>query len=122
MGPAGIGVTPGGFRDLPRAQRFLLPELLVAAAILAAGFAGILPFSATPSLVVFGVVSLWLRGQGPRGVGLAFRSDWVRTVSVGIGAGIAYQGFSLYIAEPAIARLTRSEERRVGKEERPLRA
>src|SRR5206468_4014435 len=86
MGPAGIGVTPGGFRDLLRAQRFLLPELLVAAAILAAGFAGILPFSATPVLVVVGVVSLWLRGQGPRAVGLAFRSDWVRTVSVGIGA------------------------------------
>src|SRR5256885_3249298 len=106
MGPSGIGVTPGGFRDALRAQRFLLPELLVAAAILVAGFAGILPFSATPFLVVFGVVSLWLRGQGPRAVGLAFRSDWVRTVSVGIGAGIVYQGFSLYIAEPAIARLT----------------
>src|SRR5881392_1016456 len=87
MGPSSIGVTPGGFRDALRAQRFLLPELLVAAALLAAGFAGILPFSATPFLVVVGVVSLWLRGQGPRAVGLAFRSDWVRTVSVGIGAG-----------------------------------
>src|SRR5207247_5987304 len=106
MGPSGIGVTPGGVRDALRAQRFLVLELLVAAAILAAGFAAILPFSATPFLVVFGVVSLWLRGQGPRAVGLAFRSDWVRTVSVGIGAGIVYQGFSLYIAEPAIARLT----------------
>src|SRR3989449_7700395 len=106
MGPSGIGVTPGGFRDPLRAHRFLLPELLVAAAILVAGFAGILPFSATPFLVVVGVVSLWLRGQGPRAVGLAFRSDWVRTVAVGIGAGIVYQGFSLYIAEPAIARLT----------------
>src|SRR5881628_1682793 len=104
MGPSGIGVTPGGVRDALRAQRFLVLELLVAAAILAAGFAAILPFSATPFLVVFGVVSLWLRGQGPRAVGLAFRSDWVRTVSVGIGAGIVYQGFSLYIAEPASAR------------------
>src|SRR5256712_2708723 len=99
-------MEPGGFRDALRAQRFLRPELLVAAAIPAAGFAGILPFSATPFLVVFGVLSLWLRGQGRRAVGLAFRSDWVRTVSVGIGAGIVYQGFSLYIAEPAIARLT----------------
>jgi membrane protease YdiL (CAAX protease family) len=89
-----------------RAQRFLLPELLVAAAILAAGFAGLLPFSATPFLVVFGVASLWLRGEGARAVGLAFRSDWGRTVLVGIGAGIGYQGFSLYVAEPAIARLT----------------
>ena len=88
------------------AQRFLLPELLVAAAILAAGFAGILPFSATPLLVAFGVASLWRSGQGPRAVGLALRPDWGRTVSVGIGVGVLYQGFSLFIAEPAIARLT----------------
>jgi len=106
MEPSGLGATPGGVRDALRAQRFLLPELLVAAAILAAGFAGILPFSATPFLLVFGVVSLWLRGEGARAVGLALRSDWGRTVLVGIGAGIGYQGFSLYVAEPAIARLT----------------
>ena len=106
MQPSGIGATPGGFRDALRAQRFLLPELLVATAILAAGFAGLLPFSATPFLAVFGVASLWLRGEGARAVGLAFRSDWGRTALVGIGAGMGYQGFSLYVAEPAIARLT----------------
>jgi len=50
------------FRDALRAQRFLVPELALAAAILLAGFAGMLPFSATPYLVVFGVLSLWLRG------------------------------------------------------------
>jgi membrane protease YdiL (CAAX protease family) len=100
------GATPGGFRAALRAQRFLLPELFVAAGILAAGFAGILPLSATPVLVVFGVGSLWLRGEGARAVGLAFRSDWGRTVLVGIVAGIGYQGFSLYVAEPAIARVT----------------
>src|SRR5437773_10082382 len=106
MGSSSIGVTPGGFRDALRAQRFLLPELLVAAAILVAGFAGILPFSATPFLVVVGVLSLWLRCHGPRAVGLAFGSDWGCTVSVVVGAGICYQGFSLYIADPAIVRLT----------------
>ena len=106
MGSSGIGVTPGGLRDALRAQRFLLPELLVAAALLAAGFVGLLPFSATPFLIVFGVVSLWLRGEGTRAVGLAFRSDWGRTALAGIGAGIGYQCFSLYVAEPAIARLT----------------
>ena len=100
------GATPGGFRAALRAQRFLLPELLVAATILAAGFAGFLPFSATPFLMVFGVSSLWLRGEGARAVGLAFRPDWGHTALVGIGAGIGYQGFSLYVAEPAIARLT----------------
>jgi len=99
-------VWPGGFRDALGAQRFLFPELFVAAGILAAGLAGILPLSATPVLVVFGVGSLWLRREGARAVGLAFRSDWGRTVLIGIVAGIGYQGFSLYVAEPAIARVT----------------
>src|SRR5881396_486060 len=106
MGSSGIEVTPDSFRDALRAQRFLLQELLVAAAILATGFAGILPFIATPFLVTFGVISLWLRGEGARAVGLAFRSDWSRTALAGMGAGIGYQCFSLYVAEPAIARLT----------------
>jgi len=106
MGPSGSGVTPGGFRDALRGQQFLLAELLVAAAMLAAGFAGLLPFSATPFLLVIGVASLWLRGEGARAVGLTFRSDWARTVLVGIGAGMGYQGFSLVVVEPALARLT----------------
>src|SRR6266850_8247893 len=83
MEPSGLGATP----------------------ILAAGFAGLLPFSATPFLVVLGVASLWRRGEGARAVGLA-RPDWGRTVLVGIVAGFGYQGFSLYVAEPAIARVT----------------
>src|SRR5438034_7408347 len=72
-------VWPGGFRDALRARRLVLPELLVVAAMLAAGFAGMLPFSATPFLLVFGVVSLWRRGERPRAVGLAFCSDWGRS-------------------------------------------
>src|SRR5207247_9046433 len=95
MGPSGIGVTPGGVRDALRAQRFLVLELLVAAAILAAGFAAILPFSATPFLVVFGVISLWLRGQGARAVGLAFRSAWARSRAGGRRAAIALRGSTL---------------------------
>jgi len=87
-------------------QRFLLPELLGAAAILAAGSVGILPFSATPFLVVFGVVALRLRGEAARAVGLTLRADWGRTLLLGIGAGTGYQAFSLYVAEPALARLT----------------
>ena len=106
MEPSSRGVTPGGFRDALRTQRFLLPELLVAGAILAGGFAGIVPLGATPFLIIFGVLSLWLRGEGPRAVGLALRSNWSRTVLLGSGAGIGYQCLSLYVAEPAIARLT----------------
>src|SRR4029077_11061576 len=93
-------------KPVPVAQRFLLPELLGAAAVLAAGSVGILPLSATPFLVVFGIVALRLRGEGARAVGLALRPDWRRTLLLGIGAGTGYQAFSLYVAEPALARLT----------------
>ena len=106
MEPSVGRVAPRGFWDALRTQRFLLPELLVAATMLTAGFAGIVPFGATPFLIVLGVVSLWLRGEGPRAVGLALRSNWRRTVLVGSGAGIGYQCLSLYVAEPAIAQLT----------------
>src|SRR2546426_8947542 len=106
MEPSVGRVAPRGFWDALRTQRFLLPELLVAATMLTAGFAGIVPFGATPFLIIFGVLSLWLRGEGPRAVGLALRSNWSRTVLLGSGAGIGYQCLSLYVAEPAIARLT----------------
>src|SRR5438132_12152463 len=106
MEPSVGRVAPRGFRGALRPQRFPLLGLLAAAAILTAGFAGIIPFGATPFLIVLGVVSLWLRGEGPRAVGLAFRPHWRRTLLVGSGAGIGYQCLSLYVAEPAIARLT----------------
>jgi membrane protease YdiL (CAAX protease family) len=96
----------GTFRDALRKRRFLIPELLVAAVILAAGFLGLLPFSATPYFVVFSAVALWLRGEGCRGVGLQRPSSWGRTVLIGLGAGIAYQFLSLHVLEPLIARFT----------------
>jgi len=94
------------FRDALRAQRFLVPELALAAAILLAGFAGMLPFSATPYLVVFGVLSLWLRGERASAAGLGRPAAWGRTWVLGIGAGLGYQSLSIYVLEPAIARFT----------------
>ena len=94
------------FGDALRAQRFLVPELALAAAILLAGFAGMLPFSATPYLVVFGVLSLWLRGERASAAGLGRPAAWGRTWVLGIGAGLGYQSLSIYVLEPAIARFT----------------
>jgi membrane protease YdiL (CAAX protease family) len=97
----------GNIRETLRdKRRFIIHELLIAAAILAAGFAGILPFTATPFLAVFGAIVLWLRGEGGRGVGLQRPSNWGRTLLFGLTAGVAYQFFSLYVLEPLIARFT----------------
>src|SRR2546426_1082666 len=99
MGPSGIGVTPGGVRDALRAQRFLVLELLVAAAILATGFAAILPFSATPFLVVFGeefVYRGYLLTRIARVLGDPPRA-WLAALvvtSILFGVGHQYQGLS----------------------------
>jgi membrane protease YdiL (CAAX protease family) len=87
-------------------NRFVAVELAGAALILAAGFLGKLPFNATPYLVAYGVLVLWLRRIGMRGVGLARAARWSRPVFVGVGAGIGYQYLSLYGIEPLIARFT----------------
>lgn len=76
--------------------------------MLACGFIGLLPWGGTPVLLAFGALSLWLRGEGPRGVGLrrAAPQAWRRVVLLGLAAGIGYQLLSLYVVEPLTARFT----------------
>lgn len=81
-------------------------ELLIAILILTGGLVGIIPFSSTPFLLLFGWLMLWLRGVGWRNVGLRRPTRWPSTLLLGVGIGIGYQYFSLYVLEPLIARLT----------------
>lgn len=87
--------------------RFLLLEVTIALGLLAGGLQGLIPFGGTPVLVAFGALSLWLRGEGARGVGL--RRDpppgWRRVVLLGVSVGLGYQLLSLYAIEPLTARL-----------------
>jgi membrane protease YdiL (CAAX protease family) len=81
-------------------------ELLIAILILTGGLVGIIPFSSTPFLLLFGWLMMWLRGVGWRNVGLRRPTSWRSTLLLGVGIGIGYQYFSLYVSEPLIARLT----------------
>ncbi len=92
--------------SLRNPNRLVAAEFAVAAIILAAGFLGKLPFNATPFLVIYGILVLWLRGMGMRGVGLVWAANWIRPVVVGVLAGVGYQYLSLYTIEPLIARFT----------------
>ena len=81
-------------------------ELVIAILILAGGLIGIIPFSSTPFLLLFGWLMLWLRGVRWRDVGMRRPTRWWSTLLVGVAIGISYQYFSLYILEPLVARLT----------------
>jgi membrane protease YdiL (CAAX protease family) len=104
-------MAPQGFRArtkeaLRENRMFAAGELIVAVLIAVAGLLGIVPFSSTPFLLVFGWLSLWLRGLGWRSVGLVRPSAWARVLLLGVAAGVAYQYLSLYAVEPLLARLT----------------
>lgn len=98
-------MTAGELRAALRGGRFLLPEVAIAAGLVACSWLGLFPFGGTPVLVAFGALSLWLRGEGPRGVGLRRDPGWRRIALIGVTAGIGYQFLSLYLVEPVTARL-----------------
>ena len=81
-------------------------ELLIAILILVGGLVGIIPFSSTPFLLLFGWLMMWLRGVGWRNLGLRRPTSWRNTLLLGVAIGVGYQFFSLYVLEPLIARIT----------------
>jgi hypothetical protein len=81
-------------------------EIFLALLIPVGGLVGIIPFSSTPFLLLFGWVMLWLRGIGWRDLGLRRPASWRWTLLMGVAIGIAYQYLSLYVVEPLLARLT----------------
>ncbi len=87
--------------------RFLLLEVAIALGLLAGGLQGLIPFGGTPFLVALGALSLWLRGEGARGVGLrrAPPPGWRRVLLLGVIVGLGYQFASLYVVEPLTARV-----------------
>ena len=53
-----------------------------------------------------GLLSVWLRGEGLRGIGLGRRHLGLKTLVVGSAFGIAYQAVSLALFDPFAAYLT----------------
>src|SRR5688572_5734779 len=81
-------------------------ELLIATLIIVGGLVGIIPFSSTPFLLLFGWLMMWLRGVGWRNLGLRRPTSLPSALLLGVGIGIGYQYFSLYVLEPLLARVT----------------
>ena len=81
-------------------------EILLALLIPVGGLVGVIPFSSTQFLLLFGWLMLWLRGIGWRDIGLRRPASWRWTLLMGVAIGIGYQYLSLYVVEPLLARLT----------------
>lgn len=69
-------------------------------------FYSIFPINEVPYVFLYGWIRLRLRGQRWSSVGLCRPESWLKTVSVGLAAGIFLQLLSEFITEPAIAYLT----------------
>lgn len=93
-------------RLLRENKLFIVAELILVVVILVVYLADYIPLSSTPFLLLFGWLSLWLRGIGCRAVGLKRPTHWRQTLILGVTVGVVYQLFSLYALEPLIIRIT----------------
>jgi membrane protease YdiL (CAAX protease family) len=93
-------------RLLRESRLVIALEICVALLILIAYLAGFLPLSEVPFLLLWGWLSLRVRGVGWRGVGLKRPARWGQTLMLGAVTGVTFQLFGTYVLEPFIVRLT----------------
>lgn len=92
-------------RYLRESKLLIAVELSVAFLLVAAYLAGFLPSSEVPFLLLWGWLSLRLRGVGWRGVGFKRPARWGQAVLLGGVTGVTFQLFGTYLLEPLIVRL-----------------
>lgn len=81
-------------------------ELAVVALIFVADWRHLIPFTKTPFLLLFGWLSLRVRGTGWRSIGLSRYRSWAATLATGIACGALLEGFELFISQPLLVRFT----------------
>jgi hypothetical protein len=84
----------------------LLAELGIFAAVFVADFLGYIPFSKTPFLVAFVILSWRLARIDWRDVGLRPYINWPLTVALGVAAGGVTEGFQLFASQPFVVTFT----------------
>jgi uncharacterized protein len=93
-------------RLLRESRTLIAVEIGVALLIFAAYLADFLPLSEVPFILLWGWLSLRVRGVGWRGVGLRRPARWGRALTLGAVTGVTFQFFGTYVLEPLIVRLT----------------
>ncbi len=82
----------------------VMVELTVVALIFLADARHLIPLSKTPFLLLFGWISLWVRGIGWRRIGLGLYRNWKTTIALGIGAGVALEALELFVTQPLLVK------------------
>jgi membrane protease YdiL (CAAX protease family) len=95
-------------RARPPSPGWAVLELLLAGALIGAGFTDRLPVDQLLWLLVTAVVLMIWRGPGLRAIGLAWSSTLRSAAIIGVVVGVAYQALSLWVLEPLIAFATSS--------------
>src|SRR5690242_7224271 len=57
-------------------------------------------------LLLFGWLSMWLRGGGWRQIGLCRPRSWLITVATAVGVGLAYNALDIRVILPLLQRIT----------------
>ncbi|HST30974.1 MAG TPA: type II CAAX endopeptidase family protein [Chthoniobacterales bacterium] len=89
-----------------RGKLFLLViEALVVATVFHLDYLGLLPFSKTPFLFLLGWISIRLRGQRWKDVGLQFDQPLLKLLVFGIVVGIAMEALELFVTQPLLTKI-----------------
>lgn len=88
-----------------RAKLLLTIELLVVATVFHLDYLGLLPISKTPYLFLLGWISIRLRGQRWRDVGLKLDQPFPKLLVIGIVGGVAMEALELFATQPVLTKI-----------------
>lgn len=99
---AGAQQARGG--DWRRSKGLIVAELAVVASIFVADFRHHIYFSKTLYLLAFAWLSLWIRKVSWGSIGLRVYGNWKTTIFLGVAAGLALEGFELFVSQPLLVK------------------
>jgi membrane protease YdiL (CAAX protease family) len=88
-----------------RSKWLAVAELAVVVLIYIADARHLIFFSKTPYLLVFGWISLRVRGLRWRDVGLCRNKTWAKTLALGLGAGLLMEALELFVTQPFLVKV-----------------
>lgn len=94
------------FANWRNSKLVAIGEFALVALIFIADAHHLIPISKTPFLLALGWISLRLRGLCWRDVGLVRYRSWLKTILLGVAAGIVMEFIELYLSQPLLMHFT----------------